>query len=273
MSRLPTCKYLDLRQDGWRLHLTLNRPEVRNAMSFVMVEEIMAVFDAIRERHDVRAVILRGAGGHFCAGGDIKDMAAARQAEPGPDGVDPLAHTNRLFGAMLTEVNEAPQAVIALIEGAAMGGGFGLACVSDVAIAHAQAIFKLPETSLGVPPAQIAPFIVERLGLTQARRLAVTGGRIGAEEALAVGLVHEVASDSEAMQERLEAILGQIQRCAPAATGRTKRLMLSATRTPLAELLDRGAHEFAEALRSPEGIEGTVAFMQKRLPKWADDAE
>lgn len=271
MSRLPTCEHLQLERDGWRLHLTLNRPYVRNAMSFAMVEEIMSVFDAIRDRHDVRAVIIRGAGGNFCSGGDIKDMAAARQAAPGPDGVDPLAHTNRLFGAMLTEVNQAPQAVIALIEGAAMGGGFGLACVSDVAIAHTDAVFKLPETSLGVPPAQIAPFIVQRIGLTQARRLAVTGGKIGADEARSLGLVHEVASDALILEERLETVLAQIGRCAPAAIGTTKRLMLAANQTPLAELLDRGSHEFAAALRSPEGVEGTVAFMQRRRPSWAEN--
>ncbi len=270
MSRLPTCEHLKLQRDGWTLHLTLNRPYVRNAMSFAMVEEIMTVFDAIRDRHDVRAVVIRGAGANFCSGGDIKDMAAARQAEPGPDGKDPLAHTNRLFGAMLTEVNQAPQAVIALIEGAAMGGGFGLACVSDVAIAHADAVFKLPETSLGVPPAQIAPFIVERIGLTQARRLAVTGGKIGADEAMRLGIIHEVASDTMILDERLEAVLDQIRRCAPAAIGTTKGLMLAAKQTPLTELLDRGAHEFAAALRGPEGIEGTVAFMQRRRPSWAD---
>ena len=269
MSRLPPCEHLKLRQDGWRLHLTLNRPHVRNAMSFAMVEEIMAVFDAIRDRHGVRAVIMRGAGKHFCSGGDIKDMAAARMAEPGPDGVDPLAHSNRLFGAMLREVNQAPQAVIALIEGAAMGGGFGLACVSDIAIAHAGARFKLPETSLGVPPAQIAPFIVERIGLTQARRLAVTGGTIDAQEAQRLGLVHELAADEEELDTRLEAVLAQIGRCAPIAIGTTKELMLAVAQTPQSELLDRGAQDFAAAIRSAEGHEGTAAFMERRKPSWA----
>ncbi len=270
MSRLPPCEHLKLRQDGWRLHLTLNRPHVRNAMSFAMVEEIMAVFDAIRDRHGVRAVIMRGAGNHFCSGGDIKDMAAARLAEPGPDGVDPLAHSNRLFGAMLREVNQAPQAVIALIEGAAMGGGFGLACVSDIAIAHAGARFKLPETSLGVPPAQIAPFIVERIGLTQARRLAVTGGTIDAQEALHLGLVHHLAADEDGLETRLEAVLALIGRCAPIAIGTTKNLMLAVADTPQTELLDRGAQEFAAAIRSAEGHEGTAAFLERRKPSWAE---
>ncbi|MEZ4454350.1 MAG: enoyl-CoA hydratase-related protein [Nannocystaceae bacterium] len=274
MSRLPACDTLELRQDHWRLHVTLNRPQARNAMSFQMVEEIMAVFEAIRTRHDVRAVILRGAGGNFCAGGDIKDMAGARQLPIGEDGVDPLARYNRLFGTMITEVNAAPQAVIAYIEGAAMGGGFGLACVSDVAIAHAGALFRLPETSLGVPPAQIAPFIVQRLGLTQARRLAVTGGTLSGREVAELGLVHFVRDDAAEMDAILETVLNDIGRCAPAAIGATKRLMLAAAGSAgLDPLLDEGARAFAEAIRGPEGVEGTIAFLQKRPPKWAAPVE
>jgi isohexenylglutaconyl-CoA hydratase len=192
-ATLPDTTALLLRRDGWRLHVTLHRPESRNAMSFTMVRELMAVFDAIEDDRSIRAVILRGSGGTFCSGGDIKDMAGARGAEPGPDGKDPLATTNRMFGRMLERIEAAPQAIVAVIEGAALGGGFGLCCVSDVAIASEDARFRLPETSLGVPPAQIAPFIVRRLGLTHARRLAVTGGSLDAAQALALGLVHHVS--------------------------------------------------------------------------------
>lgn len=271
MSRLPPVENLELRHDGWRLHVTLNRPHVRNAMSFAMVEELMAVFEAVRTRRDIRALILRGAGGNFCAGGDVKDMAAARQSELGEGGHDPLAAANRLFGTMLTEANALPQALIAVVEGAAMGGGFGLACVSDVAIAHEDAVFRLPETSLGVPPAQIAPFIVQRLGITQARRLAVTGGKIGAAEAQRLGLVHHVRSDSEAIAELLGHVLHDIGRCAPEAVAVTKRLCLAAAQGgPQEPLLDAGARDFAAAMRGHEGVEGTMAFLQKRAAKWAE---
>lgn len=270
MSRLPPVEHLQLQQEGWRLHVTLNRPYVRNAMSFAMVEELMAVFDAVRTRRDIRALILRGAGGNFCAGGDIKDMAAARAAEVGPDGRDPLAAGNRLFGAMLSEANALPQALIVIVEGVALGGGFGLTCVSDLAIAHQDAIFRLPETGLGVPPAQIAPFIVQRLGLTQARRLAVTGGAITAAQARALGIVHELCTDNAAIDELLERSLDQIHRCAPEALALTKRLMLAAQAVDFEPLLDRGAHDFAAAIRGPEGVEGTLAFMQKRPPKWVE---
>ncbi len=271
-ATLPDCTTLLLRRDGWRLHVTLNRPDARNAMSFAMVRELMAVFAAIADDRSLRAVILRGADGSFCSGGDIKDMAAARGAEPGPDGKDPLATSNRLFGRMLEQIEAAPQAVIAVIEGAALGGGFGLCCVSDVAIASDDARFRLPETSLGVPPAQIAPFIVRRLGLTQARRLAVTGGSLDAAQALALALVHHV-SPRTGLDDLLARVLQDIARCAPEAVATTKRLVLAAAGahgSALSNLLDAAADDFAAAARGPESVEGMTAFLQKRSPQWAE---
>ena len=271
---LPETPNLALELEGPVLHLTLNRPKVRNAMSFAMVEEIIAVFDAISETTEIRTVVIRGAGGHFCAGGDIKDMAAARMAavpDPpgGPD--DPMFAGNRKFGTMMSIIDTAPQAVVAVIEGAVMGGGFGLACVADVSLAKADAKFRLPETSLGIPPAQIIAFIVRRIGLTQARRFAVTGGRLDGRQAQAVGIVHEVYEDDEALETGLAQTLAQIRRCAPGAVAVTKDLAISSLSENIEVLLDRAARDFALAIRSAEGQEGTMAFIQKRDPAWARD--
>ena len=146
---LPVTDTLLVREEGFALHITLNRPESRNAMSLQMTQELRAVFSAIEGSDDIRAVILRGSNGHFCAGGDIKDMAGARMraAESGND--EAYAELNRAFGHLMTQVDCAPQVVITLLEGAVLGGGFGLACVSDIAIATESAQFGLPETSLG----------------------------------------------------------------------------------------------------------------------------
>jgi isohexenylglutaconyl-CoA hydratase len=265
---LPTTTTLALSLEAGRLHVTLNRPEARNAMSFAMVSELEAVFDAVRERRDVRIIVLRGAGGNFCAGGDVKDMANARTAAPGSDGRDPLALANLQFGKMLRKIDTAPQAVVAVLEGAVMGGGFGLACVADVAIAVEGVSFKLPETSLGLPPAQIAPFIVRRIGLTQARRLAVTGGKIFVGEALGLGLVHDIADDDAQLQDKLAYYLGQIERCAPGAIAATKKIVLAVGETPMDTLLDAAADDFAACARGAEGVEGMMAFIQKRKPTW-----
>ena len=268
---LPDTETLLLERQGHALHITLNRPDARNAMSLQMVNELMAVFDAIESDAAIRAVVLRGANGHFCAGGDIKDMATSRgkAAEASGKGEDnPFFALNRQFGRLITQANKAPQVVIAVLEGAVLGGGFGLACVSDVAIAAKDAQFGLPETGLGVIPAQIAPFVVERVGLTQARRLALLGERFNGEEALRLDIAH-FAEDNANLDQKLAQVLAQVKRCAPDANRKTKALMHRVGHEPMETLLDDAARDFAAAVASAEGAEGTMAFVQKRLPSWA----
>lgn len=262
IAGLPACATLALRREGEALHLTLHRPEVRNAMSLRMVEEVRAVLGAVREDRVLRAVVLRGAGGHFCAGADLKDLAAGRDAAA-------WAEYSRQFGRMIAELEAAPQVVIALLEGAVLGGGFGLACAADVAIAEAGARFGMPETTRGFPPAQIAPAVVRRVGLSQARRLALLGLRLDAAEAARIGLVHEVARGTAALEAAGEAALAQVRQCAPGANATTKALLLAAAREPAEAMIERAAAAFAEAVVGPEGQEGTAAFVERRPPRWA----
>lgn len=260
---LPNCDTLLLKLEASVLHITLNRPGCRNAMSLAMVEELRAVFAAVRDDLSVRALVLRGAGGHFCAGGDIKDMAGARAT-----GGDAHRALNRAFGSLLEQAQAVPQVLVAVLEGAVLGGGFGLACVSDIAIARQDAQFGLPETGLGVIPAQIAPFVVARIGLTQARRLALTAARFAGVEAERQGLVHFSEADGAAIEARLQQVLSQVRRCAPQANAQTKALLLASETGALGPLLDRAAEQFAAAVTGAEGIEGTLAFVQKRAPQW-----
>ena len=261
---LPDCETLLLNLEAGVLHISLNRPDCRNAMSLQMVHEMRAVLDSIKDDLSVRALVLRGAGGHFCAGGDIKDMAGARSA-----GADAYRELNRAFGAMLEQAQNCPQVLVAVLEGAVLGGGFGLACVSDIAIARAEARFGMPETTLGILPAQIAPFVVKRVGLTQARRLALTAARFNGIEAERLGLVHFCEADVACIESRLQQVLSQIHHCAPQANAQTKALLLATETEPLADLLDRAAQQFANAVTGAEGCEGTMAFVQKRAPSWA----
>ncbi len=265
---LPETQSVQCRLDGDVLYLTFNRPDARNAMSAEVLADIVAVFDALKLCSDIRAVVLRGAGGNFCAGGDIKDFSRLR-AQPVCDGVDPVARFNRQFGHMLQLVNEARQATVAVIEGAVLGGGFGLACVADVAIASKDATFGMPETGLGIIPAQIAPFVVERIGLSQARRLGVCGARFDSDEAQRLGLVHFVETDTQGLDDRLADVLQMIRRCAPQANAQTKRIMLSMGQRDLNAILDDAAAQFSVALQGAEAAEGTQAFIEKRLPYWA----
>lgn len=266
----PQTSHIALRQDGPWLHITLNRPEARNAMSRQMVEELLAVADVLEDSREIRGVILRGAGGHFCAGGDIKDMAEARM-KAASEGLPAWQRFNRGFGILLQRYDALPQVTIAILEGAVMGGGFGLACISDVAIAHKDAQFAMPETSLGILPAQIAPFVVNRVGFTQARRLTLLGSRIGGGEAQAVGLVHFVENDAAAIDNRLVDVLKQLKKCAPNANANTKRILHLTRSVPLNSALDEAAVLFSQAVTGAEGTEGTMAFVQKRPAAWAAD--
>ncbi|MTD22376.1 enoyl-CoA hydratase/isomerase family protein, partial [Pseudomonas sp. CCM 7891] len=223
------------------LHITLNRPQSRNAMSLQMVSELQAVLADVAGDNQVRALVISGAGGHFSAGGDVKDMSNASA-----QGASALRDLNRAFGTLLQTIEALPQVVIVVLQGAVLGGGFGLACASDIAIADHQAQFGLPEASLGLLPAQIAPFVVKRIGLTQARRLALTAARFDGVEAERLGLVHFVERDSQALAERLDEVLGQVLRCAPGANARTKALLLASGEQPLGLLLDQAAQWFAE---------------------------
>lgn len=255
--------------------LTLNRPEVRNAMSLAMVSELLTALKAAEQDTSVRAVVLRGNGGHFCAGGDISDMAQARmklaQMQAMPDqveGLNPVAETNAAFGRLCLAYARSPLPIVTLLEGTVMGGGFGLACVSDVSLALDTVSFRLPETSLGIIPAQIAPFLVERLGYAEAKRLSVTGAKINAAEALTLRLVHEVHANAGELEGALQRTLASILACGPQAIATTKGLLTRARLTPPEQLVDDAAQLFAQAVLSEEGQEGTGAFMQKRKPKW-----
>jgi isohexenylglutaconyl-CoA hydratase len=246
MTALPLCQSLLLTRDGTQLHITLNRPETRNALSAEMVRELQTVVEFLEGARDIATVVLRGAGGTFCAGGDIRGfMASLETPPPAPGERDAIAVRNRGFGAFLARFDALPQTIVLVIEGAAFGGGLGLAAIGDVAIATADARFAMSETGLGIPPAQIAPFVAAR-----------------------IGLVHYVCEDATALDTALKQVLDEIARCAPGANAATKRLLLASRVTPLETLLDQASDAFAQALRSAEGREGVSAFLEKRAPAW-----
>lgn len=244
------------------LKVTLNRPDVANAMNLQMVNELMQVMEDV-ETQQYRVLVIRGANGNFCAGGDIKDMQSAK----GDQGA--LIDLNRKFGLMIERANKLPAVVVCLLQGAVLGGGFGLACISDVAIAESSTRFALPETSLGIIPAQIAPFVVQRIGLTATRRMALLGVRINAEQALAMGLVHQLAEDEDDLAEQLTKTIKLALKCAPQANQITKALLHDVADVPMSELLDNAAINFAKAVAN-EGREGGKAFIEKRSPNWVN---
>ncbi|MDE2402531.1 MAG: enoyl-CoA hydratase/isomerase family protein [Burkholderiales bacterium] len=262
-----TTKTLKLEHEAGVLTIWLNRPEVRNAMSMDMVGELTEVLDSAEADPGVRVLVLRGAGGHFCAGGDISDMAQARM-RVASGAADAISDVNARFGQLCLAYARSTLPIITVLEGSVMGGGFGLVCVSDVTLASTSVVFRLPETSLGILPAQIAPFLVERIGYAEAKRLAVTGGKVEADEALTLRLVHEVHADAASLDGALRRVVTRIMGCAPGAIAATKRLLARSRFEEPQGLIDDAAAMFSRAIQSDEGQEGTAAFMQKRKPSW-----
>jgi len=242
--------------------VTLNQPAARNALSTRMVEELLTCFTALagEEGQDVRVAVLQAAGSVFCAGGDVRDLVrAGATAEDGAA----LARLDTLLRA----VNEAPQVVVARIQGPALGGGFGLVCVSDIALAGESAAFALPEVRLGIVPAVISPYVVARVGLIRARQLMLTGARIGAAEALRIGLVERVVPAADLMKHAME-LARELAGRAPLALRYAKEAVVKGLGMSLEDGL-RLEGDLSTLLRTTEDrLEGARAFLEKRKPNW-----
>ena len=253
------------RNDGW-LTLWMNRPAVRNALGAEMVAAMHAALETVRDDRSVRGITLRGKGGVFCAGGDLKSFRSSFQ---GGASHAEIAASNSDAGEFFSYLNTMPQVVVMLIEGAAIAGGLGMACTGDVVAVAADAKFAITETSLGLPPAQIAPFVVQRIGLTAARRLMLTGARFDGREACRLGLADFVAEDAAGLDAIEADIRKSVRRCAPGANAVTKEIVLKAPRLPRKELIAFAGERFADCMLGAEAREGIAAFLDKRKPSWA----
>jgi methylglutaconyl-CoA hydratase len=238
-------------RDGPLLRVTLARPERRNAFDAALIRELT---DAFSDVGDARVVVLAGEGQSFSAGADVDWQRSAIDLSY-DDNVDDAL---RLY-LMLQVIDSCPAPVVGRIQGYALGGGSGLVCCTDVAIAAPDAVFGFSEVKLGIIPAVISPFVLARIGTAAARRLFLTGERFDAETALRIGLVHEVAEDLDGALERL---VGELLGSGPEATRAAKRLIRD---RPGGE---EAAHLAARLRTSPEGQEGLRAFLDKRPAAW-----
>ncbi len=269
MNDLPTTTHLELElTDGW-LTIWLNRPESRNALSGELVAELSGVLRTVQPDRSVRGITIRGRGGVFCAGADLKAFRAIFQS--GGSDLEPAKQNNREAGRLFGLIDRMPQVVVMLVEGAAMAGGMGMLCGGDVVVAMADAKFALTETSIGIAPAQIAPFVIKRLGAAVGRRLMLTGARFDGREAARLGLVDYVAADVAELEQIEAGIRRDVLRCAPGAVAATKELILAIPSLAREEMVERAAECFAQCLLGDEGREGIASFLEKRKPAWARD--
>jgi methylglutaconyl-CoA hydratase len=244
--------------------VVLDRPEMRNAFDDVLARAMRETFEALGADPAVRVIVLRGAGETFCAGGDLRWMQRSG-ALPKAENLEDA----KGFVAAYAAIDRCPKPVVARVQGVALGGGAGLVAASDVAVAAEGTVFGFPEVKLGIVPAAISPYVIQKVGWSQARRLFLTGERFDAEAALRMNLVHRVvpaAGLDAALEETVAALLSS----GPEALGRVKRLLkgLNAL-APDGALMDLTAKTIADARASAEAQEGFAAFLEKRKPTWA----
>ncbi len=242
---------------------TLNRPEVGNAYNEDLLAELIAGLQQLAPDPAVRCLVLRGAGRHFQAGADINWLGRAANYGPEQNYAASMATTRAM-----QLLNEFPKPTIALVQGACFGGGAGMVCCVDVAFATPDALFGLTEVRVGVAPTPISTHMVHAMGLRHTRRYALTGERFDAQEALRIGLVHEVVP-ADQIEAKLAAVLDAVFLSGPGAIAMTKRSFLGANRVLLDERqMAMLAHESWTQRYSSEGHEGTTAFREKRKPSW-----
>ena len=253
---------VEVRQDGPVLTVTLNRPESHNAFSPEMSAAVMAVFQEIDERDDIRVVVLTGNGRSFCAGGDLNAMRAASDftfAENVRDG-------EVIFDLMWT-VDRCRKPVIGRVNGAAIGGGAGLVSCCDIVVAVDRAEFGFSETRLGLVPAVISPYVITKIGPTAARELFLTGKRFDAHRARQLGLVNTVVPETE-LDTAVSECIAQLLQAAPGAQAAAKELIRTVAYQPKEAVREYTTHLIAHLRASDEGREGMSAFLEKRKPAW-----
>lgn len=263
MSELPTTESLQLELDqGW-LTVWFNQPERRNPLTDQVVAELDAVIEACRNRRDIRGITLRGRGGVFCAGGDLKGFQALAEGDR-----EAAIATSNSIGNLLIKVNETPQVTIALIEGAAMAGGLGLACCCDVTIGTADARFAFTETRIGISPAQIARFVIQKCGYSVGRRLMVTAARFKGDVAATYGVLDTVVPAAADLDVAELSIRRDVLGCAPGAIAACKALITGLSTVADDDKVSFAADNFTDCLQGKEGREGVASFLEKRKPNW-----
>lgn len=255
---------IDSTADGM-VFVTINRPAKRNAFDAETIAALREAFETLHGADHVRAVFIRGAGGTFSAGADLNWMRAAADWSEGDNRDDAMN-----LATMLKALHDIPALTVAIVEGAAMGGGAGIVAACDMAVAVKGAKFAFSEVRLGLIPATIAPYVIEAVGARTARALFMTAEMFDAEAARDFGLVGHVLDSADEIDRFVSDFATSMRACAPGALGDAKRLVHAVANQKIdSGLMEDTARRIARARVSSEGQEGVRAFLERRQPNWS----
>ena len=241
----------------------MNRPDLHNAFDEILIAELTAACIALDEDDDIRVVILAGRGKSFSAGADLNWMKRAAN-----NGLDDNLNDARALAHMLRTLAEMKKPTIARIQGAALGGGMGLAAACDIAVASTKAVFATSEVKFGIIPSAISPYVLRAIGARQAYRYFQSAERIDAHRALDIGLVHETV-EPEQLDAKISDIVDSLLQGGPLSQAAAKDLIRTVNGRPINDtLVDDTAHRIAHLRATPEAREGIAAFLDKRQPSW-----
>jgi methylglutaconyl-CoA hydratase len=256
--------------DGSVVRVVLDRPEVHNAFDAGLIDALRRTFERLAAEPPgrLRAVVLMGDGPSFCAGADVNWMRAGIGLSVEQNEQDAMA-----LAEMLEAIDRCPAPVVARVHGAALGGGMGLCAVSDLVIAEAGAKFGFTETRIGLLPAVISPFVIAKIGETNARALFPGGRRFDATRALRIGLVHEVVEGIDGLDRAIDVAVRDLLAAGPLAARAAKAIVREVRGLPHQSTRWHTARLIATQRTSAEGQEGLRAFLEKRTPAWVPDDE
>lgn len=253
---------LEVAQQGPVLHIRLNRPEVRNAFNGIVTDELQQAFLKASDDDETRVVVLSGNGKSFSAGADLAWMndQADLPKDENERSADHMAHT-------FLAIARCSKPVVGRIHGHALGGGSGLTAAVDIAIATEDCLFGLTEVKLGIVPAVISPFVIQKIGAGRARTLFLTGERFDGREAQRIGLVHRAVPESE-LDAAVEKATSELLSAGPAAVASAKELIRAVDGKTLEDAIPVTSKWIAELRATSEAKEGFAAFLAKRKPGW-----
>ncbi len=242
--------------------ITFARPEVHNAFNATMIAELAQVFDQVKAEASVRVVVLTGEGKSFCAGADINWMREIIDYS-----YEQNLSESLLLAEVLHKLYSFPKPTVAMVNGAAIGGGNGFLSACDIAVAAEEAYFGLSEVKIGLVPAAISPFVIRKIGESKAREYFLTGKRISAKKAQEIGLVNQVVP-REKLEDTVDELISLLLTSGPEALASCKELIFQVPQMSLEEVKEFTARMIANLRISEEGQEGMASFLEKRKPNW-----